>query len=160
MSILSVMNIIISVRASPYPVHSGRWPTPLSATSGAPPWLSTIFRSWVSVCAPTGCSLAISFLFSLLFLLVCVALQLKSRSLLRYHTPRLCRIAVLKSNQRSERRSPSQDWENLSKPQQTKTNLGKPKQTSTNFSTSRQIFDILTKTQNLKSVMQLEKAEW
>ena len=51
-------------------------------------------RFWVLLCAPTGCSLAISFLFSLLFLLVCVALQLKSRSLLRYHTPRLCRIAV------------------------------------------------------------------
>ena len=34
-----------------------------------------------------------SFLFSLLFLLVCVALQIKSRSL-RYHTPRLCRIVV------------------------------------------------------------------
>ena len=49
---------------------------------------------FVLLCAPTGCSLAISFLFSLLFLLVCVALQLKSRSLLRYHTPRLCRIAV------------------------------------------------------------------
>ena len=51
-------------------------------------------RFWVLLCAPTRCSLAISFLFSLLFLLVCVALQLKSRSLLRYHTPRLCRIAV------------------------------------------------------------------
>ena len=50
-------------------------------------------RFWVLLCAPHGCSLLISFLFSLLFVLVCVALQMKLLSL-RYHPPRLCRIAV------------------------------------------------------------------
>ena len=47
-------------------------------------------------------------------LCVCLNVAMKLRSL-RFRLPRLCRIAVLKSNQRSERRSPSQDWENLSK---------------------------------------------
>ena len=42
---------------------------------------------------PHGCSLLISVLFPLLFVLVCEGLQMKLLSL-RYHTPRLCRIAV------------------------------------------------------------------
>ena len=50
-------------------------------------------------------------------LCVCLNVAMKLRSL-RFRLPRLCRIAVLKSNQRSERRSPSPDWENLRKPQQ------------------------------------------
>ena len=51
--------------------------------------MSPDFRSWVSDRAPTGCS----FLFSVSLLLLLVRVALKLRSL-RFHSPRLCRIAV------------------------------------------------------------------
>ena len=51
------INVSLGLACARYPVHSGSRPTSLSATSSAPPCLSTIFRSWVFVCAPTGCSL-------------------------------------------------------------------------------------------------------
>ena len=50
------------VRASRYPVHSGRRPPSLSASSGgAPPCLSTVFRFWVFACDQPAPSLDVAF---------------------------------------------------------------------------------------------------
>ena len=83
------------VRTSRDPGHSGRRPPSLSASlCRAPPPLSSSTSTESLTAPPKDAAFSSLFCFfsiSLLFLLLLVALKLRS---LRFHSPRLCRVAV------------------------------------------------------------------
>ena len=96
-SILQRLKSTSDIRTNLGTFHTQRRrPPSLSASSGgAPPCLSTVIRSLASACILTRCRLLFSFLFLCSFCCACsyYIFNMKLRSL-RFHSPRLCRIAV------------------------------------------------------------------